>query len=396
MRRSTIIMCCVALLAWGCGGGESAGSPLDSQDVCEPTVDGRILWCNVHEHPQAVAVGPNGVVYLVASGNLEARDSTSGSLRWTYSGNCSKPAVGPDGTVYVPCLGFVAALHPSNGVEKWRFQEGGAKKSPLVANSERVYVAGDALYAVDSTDGTLLWSFPEGNGETEPALGIDGSVYVVGSHGLHAIEPSDGSLRWVFDPGCTIDNPTADAYGTVYAPASNDVLYALDASDGSELWNSYAGNWYSYWRATPGPDGAVYYPVGTAVIALDSASGQKLWTFDSGSGPSIYPIAIASDGTVVAPGKSEIYGLDPIEGALLWTFQIDLASFKLVSADENNQLYVPTSSGVCALRNLRCDPCEPTCRGKHDISRCLPDGSGLSDEVEHCDSPWTCVDGQCH
>ena len=71
----------------------------------------------------------------------------------------------------------------------------------------------------------------------------DGIVYI-GSldHKLYALNASNGNQIWNYTTGNNIVSTPAVANGIVYVGSLDNNVYALNASNGSQVWNFTTGN----------------------------------------------------------------------------------------------------------------------------------------------------------
>lgn len=242
---------------------------------------------------QPIVSGPVvalGKVYFGGSdGKVYALDADTGVEAWepfqTGSKIWSTPVI-DDGTVYISSFDKkIYALDANTGEKKWETAEvGGAIASTPLIYSNTVYFGSfdRYLYAVDATDGSLkwkseveagswFWAKPIIYNNTVYAPSLDGKVYILDAESGHELvgvidlgnpvssSPVlvDGSIIIASEEGRvysldTTNNqvkPLADVKEKVDAPlwASNgvvyihtqehEILYALNAQTGAELWN---------------------------------------------------------------------------------------------------------------------------------------------------------------
>ena len=148
----------------------------------------------------------------------------------------------------------------------------------------------------------LAWSF-----ETETTRGleatplvIDGMMYTTGNWGVvHALDARSGEEVWSFDPEvpgewgrygcCDIVNRGVAAWnGRIYVASFDGRLIALDAKDGSVVWevNTIPGAPYTITGAPRVVNGKVIignggaeYGVRGYITAYDAQSGAQVWRF---------------------------------------------------------------------------------------------------------------------
>ena len=142
---------------------------------------------------------------------------------------------------------------------------------------------GHVPVALDPADFRVRWSTVMSS-SLQPVAAADGRVFVsVNDNTLHALDARTGAREWMFDFSdvYTLD-PPAYADGKVYVQTGgheDSFLWAFDASDGANLFQSPYGNqWSSYYAPTP-YDGNVYVAGGYygGSYAFDGTTGEDLW-----------------------------------------------------------------------------------------------------------------------
>jgi len=129
--------------------------------------------------------------------------------------------------------------------------------------------------------------------------------------------------------------------GTVYV-ASEQTVYALDASDGSRTWAS--GDLADYfWARLAVTPSTVYAVTPDAVIALDAASGEKQWTFDE---PMSVGMATAGETLFLAStppdDQTTLLGVGD-NGTERWRHRVDGQAWSLTPA--HGRVYAGTNDG---------------------------------------------------
>lgn len=235
--------------------------------------DGKLLWQhhfnNQDESPGSPLV-IQGVVYFSSSIQLHqtidariyALKATNGSLLWHQSlGHTAISNLKTDGsTFYVFVDGSVEAFH-ANGRAMWH------SRLPLSSQLDMqntflatvskgiVYVGGGngTIYALRTTDGTLLWHYQTTSGTLFGSFGIQGNALYVGilpvsdfnirhvrSSFLLALRTNNGHLLWQRQLAeQEALNPTAEQ-GVIYVVFGNngqEVLSALRGTNGLPLWS---------------------------------------------------------------------------------------------------------------------------------------------------------------
>lgn len=300
-------------------------------------------WSNtdIPDAGGSVVVTKNGTVYdLSYSGHLYAI-SPKGTTLWNlnlnkalwgidydYYSTLGSPAVGKDGTIYVSISKFLVAVNP-NGTVKWNYTTGANSgttySSPVIGPDGTIYfINGENLYAIDPT-------LPDPNNEDAKwhkylnvpkgglALSPDGKVIYVGSHGtqlLYAINTTDGSEIWARSIGDTQCTPVVGPDGTIYMVG--DKFYAFNP-DGSGKWNcTLSGS--SSMGIVIASDGTIYVGTSSGLYALDptNSANHIKWSQPIGSITYATGLTVGSDGTIYAiTDDGMLYALN-FKGDTIW------------------------------------------------------------------------------
>ncbi|MEE8155108.1 MAG: PQQ-binding-like beta-propeller repeat protein [Phycisphaerales bacterium] len=179
------------------------------------------------------------------------------------------------------------------------------------------------LTAVDTNDGKIAWQYIHNwDGTTTPTL-FDGRV-MFGSTGdlLYCLDASDGSEIWTVP---TVPHPrggpVVDDRGVLYA-SSDGAIYARRVADGSEVWTRE-----DLGGSTPTIDntGRLFVSeYGGYFMRLDTQTGQTLWTAASNGNRDGMPL---ENDRLFAPGVYSPFAcLDATTGETLWSFDAENSS----------------------------------------------------------------------
>lgn len=135
---------------------------------------------------------------------------------------------------------YVYAYDALSGKQDWQ--------STKVQNITAAPAVTDGEVYVDSDDGVTAFSAATGQarwqttvrGSTayaQPPLAADGAVYI-GAPQMMALNASDGSFRWQQASPSSVSGAFALGGSVLYVLAPNNTLYALKASDGTQIWNT--------------------------------------------------------------------------------------------------------------------------------------------------------------
>ncbi len=194
------------------------------------------------------------------------------------------------GVAYAGADKAVYALRSTDGTLLWRSSiDGGVGDQPVVAGGV-VYVTASTditatLYALRSSDGALLWHYTSNGGISTPVV-ANGVVYV-GTQGgeVLALRAGNGTLLWRYiDNNFGFLSPQL-VDGVLYVKANNEQpgnVYALRANDGRLLWHYTAK---ASLNDTTVIDGVAYVAAQDGTLtALRSGDGRQLWQRTLGGG----------------------------------------------------------------------------------------------------------------
>jgi len=189
---------------------------------------------------------------------------------------------------------------------------------------------GGAVYSIDARTGEPQWGFtePDSGVTTSPTV-VDGTVYV-GSEGdrVYALNATDGTEVWRYETEGEVTSPTV-VDGTVYVGAdentrfpSGGALHALDAKTGERRWVYTPTIRVSSVEAAPAvDDGTVYFgALDGRLHAVDAETGEKRWEF-TGPDEDVSSSPTVVDGAVYfGSDDGALYKVDTDTGKEVWNF----------------------------------------------------------------------------
>ena len=163
------------------------------------------------------------------------------------------------------------------------------------------------MYALRSSDGSLLWQRQIHDQTPSPPVLANGLIYVSTGEAVSALQATDGSLRWQHSVRAPL-SPVASPE-QVYARTTNGSIHALRASDGALLWH------------TPSQEAMLIRLLTTqdVVYSIDHEKGLVARRASDGS-PLWHQPMIQSAGLY----DCEVYGLQAGDGSLLWRWRTSL------------------------------------------------------------------------
>lgn len=241
----------------------------------------------------------------------------------------------------------------------WRHTTVQAKNnpaSPVYGASTVYFPSAGALYALNSSDGTLKWQYPadakeHSNFGTTPAL-VNGFLYVTDDTGeAYKIDAATGNAVWTAKLEGAIRSAPVVSNGIVFVGSSNSHCYALNADTGAVLWDETTGGSIT---TSPTITGSlvVFASSDNSVYSLNIHTGKKAWSLAFDFDPSVASLVYNGANLFVSAGDT-IYEIDPNNGAHRSEIKlpINVITAPTVSTDsiyvatQSNTLYALTLAG---------------------------------------------------
>ncbi|MDI2130659.1 PQQ-binding-like beta-propeller repeat protein [Yinghuangia seranimata] len=266
-----------------------------------------------------------GVLIGTASNAVFALDATSGACLWgrAVDPRATVRVAGPDGPVLVAeaPYGPTIALDPRTGSMRWTQRD--APAGEPVDGMAPFRGRRTSLTLHDAATGRPARTLDHGQEVAFAVLGATGGlVYASTAHGVAAFDPGTGEPRWQSDGAERWIEGTCVTEEAVYICTGQNVVQALDAADGKELWRTDPIDigelpipWYTSFTMTVDGDLVLLAADGGYTAAFDRTSGKPLMSWvdphaDEEAGPS--PVAV--DGrTAYCVGKRHVYAVRPHE-----------------------------------------------------------------------------------
>jgi outer membrane protein assembly factor BamB len=245
------------------------------------------------------------------------------------------------------------AIDATTGTQNWAASvPGPVVGSPtLVGNTLVVGTTHGLLYAlaIEPDERALprsAWREFEADGKVWSAATVaDGTLYF-GSlgHTVYAVNATDGTEIWSYEVGGAVVGSPLVMDGTVYVGALDRSLYALDANTGEQKWKFSGDNWF--WAA-PVSDGRTIYAatLGGTVYAIDLL-GREVWSSPTEvSGSVLAAPVVLSNTLIVATDNKQVHQLSLSDGREEWSIGIgEMVRADIVSQGE--RVYIIDTEGV--------------------------------------------------
>lgn len=172
---------------------------------------------------------------------------------------------------------------------------------------------------------TLLWKYIlpthakytyDGPFIVSSPAAVGGMVYVgAEDDNVYALNATNGNQIWIYTTGGVYSSP-AVVGGVVYVGSEDGNFYALNATDGTQLWNHNTGGIAS----SPAVISNLVYVCSDegTVYALNAINGTQLWKYKPGGGLS--SPAVANCIVYIGSVDANVYALSAVSGTLIWKF----------------------------------------------------------------------------
>ncbi|EMA07552.1 outer membrane protein assembly factor BamB family protein, partial [Haloferax denitrificans] len=262
--------------------------------------------------------------YDVAAGGLAAQTVTVDAANAKFHG-------GPGNLGYYP--NQEGPL--TEPTEAWNISDGSPQVMQPTIVGDTLYTAfhdGGSLYALDPETGAEKWNATPGgsSGSTWTTPAYANGVLYLGSNDykLHAINATDGTELWNYTTQTNVRSAPAVVDGVVYFGSNDGNLTAVDADTGDELW------YYTMYQpilveSNPAVvDGVVYVSADDDnLTALNATTGTKIWNYTlldgSQSDPTVAndTVFVGSDTTPTGENGS-VYAINATDGTERWNYSI--------------------------------------------------------------------------
>ena len=178
---------------------------------------------------------------------LYSINAANGQQTWVFDKATDRYIAGPlvtETNIYAPNSDGNLYNLDLDGKLVWTFKTAGAIWGTPIANPQCdcIYVASmdRHVYAVDATSGQQVWQSPELSGSIigSPTFDPDNKSIYVGTIGqeMVALNAENGQVRWTAPCNDWVWSGPLLAEGALYFGDEQGNFYALDASDGRQVW----------------------------------------------------------------------------------------------------------------------------------------------------------------
>ncbi len=266
------------------------------QIVARSLSDGAELWRKDLPSEQPIATD-GGIVFVSSRDAIYALDGAHGGILWEAPlAGITAPLVARSGWLIALAERRVLAFRAKDGTLIWQRDIGASARPPAI-DGDRLYIslADGRIVASDISTGEQIWESTLG-GTTGAVLAYGNRVYAgAGDRQFYCLKAANGEIEWVWRIGSAIVGSAVADEARVYFLALDNVLRALDRSNGNQRWQRPIRR-----RASTGPAIGGKY----VFVASSSSPDIWMWTADGRSAGSLtlpaesaVPPAFAERGT---------------------------------------------------------------------------------------------------
>ena len=335
--------------------GGSVGGPKNGFE--KQWAEGSIME---QHHPAVLA---NGKIYYGSISGVFARNLSDGTEAWSRDIQGNGSPVITDSSAIFPLGSEMISLDASTGERNWIYEpESGNVDSEVVLTLvdgltflPATTTSEAFLYAVDTETGEPQWTFKKelstagGNIGSQVSDGENLYFYFEGT--FYALGVSSGNEKWKTDLNYAA--PVLDS-DQIYLSGTNletdeSIVKAISTADGSSIW-THTTEAPKRPNIVPASDGnAIYTPTSDGIGALNANDGSELWNYKLVEQLSASPTV--ADGVVyAAESNGRIHALAADSGDQMATEEFeDMGGTQTAAIGSNNTLYIPSEGGIYAL-----------------------------------------------
>jgi outer membrane protein assembly factor BamB len=332
-----------------------------STPVLLPPVRNNETWSQPGGEPN------NAPGHLALAGSLKQAWSADAGDGSSSKGRLTASPVVADGRVYtLDADGQVSAVSASGGSVIWRTKlvpETGSKGNGfgggLALDGGRLYGASGygIVAAMDPSTGKKLWEKSLGAPVRASPTAADNRLFVVTSHGrFYAINGTDGSEIWAVrglpQSASLVSNASPAVAGDiVVVPYPSGDLVALKVSDGTTVWTETLTRQRQTSQmssltdaARPAIDQGTVFGVGHAgrMVAVQLRNGERQWSLTVAG---IQTPWVAGETVFVVDVSGQLTALSRRDGKVQWTTQLPAAKVWTGPTLAGGLLWLASSSG---------------------------------------------------
>ena len=257
----------------------------------------------------------------------------------------------------------ISAFERSTGTRKWFLPITNGVEVGIVGINDLLFVSGSDgfFHSIDLKTGLKIWSFPTRIENLSKPLLFDGVVYFLsGNNVMYALDAATGKQLWLYSRIEASQfsirggaEPVIDQ-GILYAGFSDGALVALNSKNGSVIWEKVLNRNKRFKDIDSRivlDNGQIYVSgFDDHLYCLDMKSAEVKWKFPAGG---YLPVSILGTDLIYSTTEAEILNINKTTGALNWRRKVDqgiatqVVPYKglLVYGESNGRLIFMNSDG---------------------------------------------------
>jgi outer membrane protein assembly factor BamB len=248
--------------------------------------------------------------------------------------NRMTPLVLGDLLIESNALDGIVAYKRETGQTMWRLNlTNGSEAGAVVIKDRLFFGASDGLfYSVSATDGRVLWTFPTHTENiAEPLLDTENGIvyFLSGANVVYALDAESGRQIWLYsrqdNSNFSIRGGSRPALkdGNLYIGFSDGALVNLNAKTGNLQWELQLNKNKKFRDVDASPiiEGDLIYISGydDKLYCINAQKGDVQWKIDGGG---YYPITIANDKIYYSTTGGEVLALKKDNGQKIWSYKL--------------------------------------------------------------------------
>lgn len=215
---------------------------------------------------------------------VKAVDSASGSELWRSESNNIILGITENVMIIIENYSIIVGIELRTWNELWRFDTGSLIRGHFLLDLDKVIIVSNdiEILVFAASNGqqllrkTLIGDISE--------LTISENILIAGDDdGITGLDLASGNELWRFAANTQYIEELAVSNGVLYLSIYNGdtttTLYAVNVSNGSEVWNIYIER--DEIMGLTVHAGSIYAPFYDAVFVFDAESGSQRWQFDT-------------------------------------------------------------------------------------------------------------------